>query len=149
MKWHESYTKWPLPWNKTVELLSTQLNTPVLFVSPPGLYWSSGLQQFVYMLTEVCAARRFEFYMCAPNLRVEQDDLRPAALSVHAYLASISSLLQLTERSDNAQLTWGDAIHYDHGMRMVRLTFDQEGNRLLPEATQAEREHMRRYNWLF
>ena len=31
---------------------------------------------------------------------------------------------------------------------MELLTFNQEANRLLPETTQAEREHMRRYNWL-
>ena len=34
----------------------------------------NALQQFVYMLSEVCVARCFEFYMCAPNLRVGQDD---------------------------------------------------------------------------
>ena len=56
---------------------------------------------------------------------------------------------QSTERSGNTQLTWNDANHYDYGMRMGRLTLDQEGNRFLPEATRAEREHMRRYNWLF
>ena len=43
---------------KTVELLSTLLNLPAPFVSSPGmLYWGSALQQFVYMITEVCAAR--------------------------------------------------------------------------------------------
>ena len=31
---------------------------------------------------------------------------------------------------------------------MVRLTFDEEGNCLLPEATLQERENMRRYIWL-
>ena len=55
--------------------------------------------------------------------------------------------VQSTERSGNAQLTFDDAIHYNHGMRMERPLFDQ-GKRLLPEATQAEHEHMRRYNWL-
>ena len=39
---------------KTVERLRTQLNTPALFVSPPGMwYWGRALQQFVYMLSEV------------------------------------------------------------------------------------------------
>ena len=131
---------------RTHQLLRAQLNTPALFVSPTGmLYWGSAFQQFKYMLTEVCAARRIEFYMCAPNLRVGQDDLRPSALSVHAYLAAISRLLQTLERSGNAQLTWDDAINYYQGMR---LTSDQEGTRLLPDATLAERENMRRYNWL-
>ena len=135
---------------KTMELLRRQQNTPVLFVSPPGmLYWSSALQQFEIMLAEVCAARRIELYMCAPNLRVGQDDLRPAALSSHAYSAAISPLLQSIERGGNAQLTWDDAIDYDRPhMRIGRLTFDQEGNRLLPEETLAKREHLRRFNWL-
>ena len=100
------------------------------------------------MLTEICLARDIEFYMCAPNLRVGQDDIRPAALSAHAYLAAISRLLQPAERGGNAQLTWDDAIDYDHGMRLGRLTFDEEGNSLLPESTHKERERMRRYNWL-
>ena len=75
-------------------------------------------------------------------------NLRPAALSVHAYLAAISRLLQTLERGVNAQLTWDDAIYYDHGMRLGKVTFDEEGNHLLPEATLAEREKIRTYNWL-
>ena len=105
---------------RTAELLCTQLNTPVLFVSPPSmLYWRSAFQQFVYMLSEVCLARNIDFFVCAPNLRVGQDDLSPAALSVlHAFLAAISRLLQTLERNGNAQFTWDDAINYDHGMRL-------------------------------
>ena len=83
----------------TTELLRTQLNTPVLFVSPPGmLYWGSAIRQFVYMLT---GARRTDFFMCAPKLRVGLDDMRTAALSVQAYLAAISRLLQTLERGGN------------------------------------------------
>ena len=100
------------------------------------------------MLTEVCSARSIEFYLCAPNLRVGKADLRPAAVSVHAYLAAISRLLQPVERGGNAQLTWDDAIYYDHGMRLGTLTFDETGNRTSPEATITERENMRRYIWL-
>ena len=62
--------------------------------------------------------------MCATNLRVGHNDLRPAALSAHAYFAAISRLLQLPERSGNAELTWDDAIRYDPGMRMGRQRFD-------------------------
>ena len=100
------------------------------------------------MLTKICSARNIEFYLCAPNLRVGKDDLRPAAVSVHAYLAVISRLLQPVERSGNAQLTWDDAIYFDHGMRLGTLTFDETGKRIGSEATLAERENMRRYNWL-
>ena len=97
---------------RTAELLRTQLNTSVLFVSPPGmLYWGSAFQQIVYMLSELCLASNIDFFICAPNLRVGQDDSGPAALSVHADLAAISRLLQTLERNDNAHLTWDDAIN--------------------------------------
>ena len=134
---------------RAAELLRTNLKVPALFVSPPGLLcWGGMFQQFVYMLTEVCSARGIEFYLCAPNLRVGKADLRPAAVSVHAYLAAISRLLQPVERGGNAQLTWDDAKYYDHEMRLGTLIFDETGNRTCPEATVAERENMRRYNWL-
>ena len=71
--------------------------------------------------------------MCAPNLFKGDYDLR---------------LDLRPPNNGKAQLTWDDAINFDHGLRMGHLTFDREGNRLLPEATHAEREHMRRYNWL-
>ena len=134
---------------RAAELLRTQLKVPALFVSPPGMLYCGGMfQQFVYMLAAVCSARSIEFYFCAPNLRVGKADLRPAAVSVHAYLAAISRLLQPVERGGNAQLTWDDAIYYDHGMRLGTLTFDETGNRTSAEATITERENMRRYNWL-
>ena len=134
---------------RTAEKLRTQLGVPSLFVSPPGmLYWGGMFQQFVYMLSEVCQAHSIRFYLCAPNLRVSKTDLGPAALSAHAYLAAISRLLQPVEKGGNAQLTWDDAVFYDHGMRLGTLTFDENGNRTRPEATLKERENMRRYNWL-
>ena len=134
---------------RTAELLRTHLKVPALFVSPPGmLYWGGKFQQFVYMLTEICSARNVEFYLCAPNLRVGKADLRPAAVSVHAYLAAISRLLQPVERGGNSQLTWADAIYYDHGMRLGTLTFDATGKLISAEANITEHENMRRYNWL-
>ena len=134
---------------RTAEKFRTQLGVPSMFGSPPGmLYWGGMFQQFVYMLSEVYKARGIEFYLCAPNLRVDKMDLRPAALSAHAYLAAISRLLQPVEKGGNAQLTWDDAIYCDHGMRLGTLTFDENGNRTHPEATLKERENMRRYNWL-
>ena len=81
-------------------------------------------------------------------MRVGKADLRLAAVAVHAYLAAISPLLQPVEPGGNAQLTWDDVIYYDHGMPLGTLTFDETGNRTSPEATVAERENMRRYNWL-
>ena len=134
---------------RTGELLRTDLKVPAMFVSPPGmLYWGGMFQQFVYMLTEICSARNIEFYLCAPNLRVGKDNVRPAAVSVHAYLAVISRLLQPVERGGNAQQMWDDAIYFDHGMLLGTLTFDETEKRIGSEATIAERENMRRYNWL-
>ena len=52
------------------------------------------------------------------------------------------------EKNRIAHLTWDDVINYDHGMRLGRFTFDEEGNRLLPDATLTERAITRRYNWL-
>ena len=112
------------------------------------LYWGGMFQRFVYMLTEVYSARSIEIFLCAPNLRVGKADLRPAAVSLHAYLAAILRLLQPVARGGNAQLTWDDATNYDHGMRLGTLTFDETGNRTSPEATITERENMRKYNWL-
>ena len=129
---------------RTAELLRTQLNSPAILVSPPDLMsWGCALQQFVFMLTEVCSVRQIDFFICASNLRVGMDDLRPAAHSARAYLAATSCLLQTTELSGNAQLTWDAAILYDHGMQIDCLTFDHEGHRLLRDATLAERARMR------
>ena len=72
----------------------------------------------------------------------------PVVQSSYAYLAANSRVLQATEPTGNAQLMWDDAIYYDQGMRMVRLTFDKEGQQLLPDASVAERENIRRHNWL-
>ena len=131
------------------EILRGQLGASALFVSPPGfLYWERNLQNFVYLLLEVGKARRIDFAICAPNLRIGAGDLRPAALSYLAYITSISNVVQSVERYGNSQLTIDVAIFYDHGMRMGRLTFDQQGRRLTREATATAREAVRRHNWL-
>ena len=57
-------------------------------------------------------------------------------------------VVQSVERYGNSQLTIDDAVFYDHGMRMGRLTFDQQCRRLTREATATEREAVRRHNWL-
>ena len=71
-------------------ILRGRLGALALFVSPPGfMYWQQSLQQFVYILLEVCKARRIEFAICAPNLRVDREDLRPHAFSYPAFFAVI------------------------------------------------------------
>ena len=131
------------------EILRGRLGALALFVSPPGfMYWPQSLQQFVYVLLEVCKARRIEFALCAPNLRVDRGDLRPDALSYPAFFAAISRVLIAVEHSGNAQLTIDDAVFFDHGMRMGRMAFDLDGNRVMRESNVTEREAVRRYNWL-
>ena len=130
-------------------ILRGRLGALALFVSPPGfMYWRQSLQQFVYILLEVCKARRIEFAICAPNLRVERGDLRPDVLSYPASFAAISRVLIAVERSGNAQLTIDDAVLFDYGMRMGRMAFDLDGNRVMRESNVTEREAVRRYNWL-
>ena len=130
-------------------ILRGRLGALALFVSPPGfMYWPRSLQQFVYILLEVCKARRVEFAICAPNLRVDREDLRSDTLSYPAFFAAASRVLVAIERSGNAQLTIDDAILYDHGMRMGRMAFDLDGNRIARESNVTEREAVRRYNWL-
>ena len=80
--------------------LRGRLGALALFVSPPGfMYWPRSLQQFVYILLEVCKARRVEFAICAPNLRVDREDLRPDTLSYPAFFAAVSRALVAIERS--------------------------------------------------
>ena len=130
-------------------ILRGRLGALALFVSPPGfMYWPQSLQQFVYILLEVCKARRIEFAICAPNLRVDRGDLRPDALSYPAFFAVISRVLIAVEHSGNAQLTIDDAVLFDHGMRMGRMAFDLDGNCVMRESNVTEREAVRRYNWL-
>ena len=130
-------------------ILRGRLGALALFASPPGfMYWQRSLQQFVYILSEVCKARRIEFAICAPNLRVDRGDLRPDALSYPAFFAAVSRVLIAVERSGNAQLTIDDAILFDHGMCMGRMAFDLDGNRVMRASNMSEREAVRRYNWL-
>ena len=132
-------------------ILRGRLGAIALFVSPPGfMYWKQSLQQFVYILQgdQVCKARRTDFAVCAPNLRVDHGDLRPDVLSYPAFFAAISRVLIAVERSGNAQLTIDDAVLFDHGMCMGRMAFDLDGNRVMRESNVTEREAVRRHNWL-
>ena len=112
------------------------------------MYWQQSLQQFVYILLEVCKARRIDFAICAPNLRVDHGDLRPDALSYPAFFAAISRVLIAVERSGNAQLTIDDAVLFEKGMCMGRMAFDLDGNRVMRESNVSERDAVRRHNWL-
>ena len=91
-----------------IEILRGRIRLSALFISPLGLmYWERILKRFVYMLMEVCKARRIDFAIYAPNLLVGCGDLRPAALSYHRYFVVVSRVLQSIDRYGNAQLTPG------------------------------------------
>ena len=64
------------------------------------------------------------------------------------YIASISKVLQSVEKTVNSQLTIDDAIYFDHGTRMALLVFDEEGERRIPEPSEAECEAIRIHNWV-
>ena len=64
------------------------------------------------------------------------------------YIASISKVLQSVEKTGNSQLTIDDAIYFDYGTRMALLMFNDEGERRLPEPSEAECEAIRVHNWM-
>ena len=78
-------------------ILRGRLEALALFVSPPGfMYWPRSLQQFVYILLEVCKARRVEFAICAPNLRPLSSPprKRTAAKSWYSWTLILNVLLK-------------------------------------------------------
>ena len=79
---------------------------------------------------------------------MDRGDLRPDALFYPAFFAAISRVLIAVERLGNAQLTIDDAVLFDHGMRMGRMAYDLDGNRVMRESNVTERKAVRRYNWL-
>ena len=85
--------------------------------------------------------------ICAPNMGICSRDLRPSWLSYMGYIASVSKVLQLVEKTGNSQLTINDAIYFDHGTRMALLLFNEEGERRIPEPSEAECEAIRVHNW--
>ena len=79
-------------------------------------------------------------------MRVSGRDFRPSWLSYMGYIASVSKILQSVETTGNSQLTLDDAIHFDHGTRMALLMVNAEGERRIPEPTNAECEAIRLHN---
>ena len=86
--------------------------------------------------------------ICAPNMRISGRDLRPSWLSYMGYIASVSKALQSVEKTKNSQLTIDDAIYFNHGTRMALLMFEEEGERRIPEPSDAECEAIRVHNWM-
>ena len=134
---------------KAQNILKNKLKVPVIFVTPPGFcQWHSALQRFIYLVTEICQCREIDFAICAPNMRISSGDLRPSWLFYMGYIASLSKVLQSVEKTGNSQLTIDDAIYFDHGSRMALLMFNDEGERRLPEPSEAECEAIRIHNWM-
>ena len=77
-----------------------RIGVSTLFVSPPGfMYWERNFHRFVYLLFE---DQSHELCHFRTKLRVNDEDLRPAALSYHRYLTTASGILQSVEH----HLTW-------------------------------------------
>ena len=131
MQWRQQSRSFGVSW----VLLHSSFRPQVSCISPGFATRERNFQKFVYLLMEVCKARRIDFIICAPNLRVPT-----SSCTYLAYMASISEVVQSLERYGNSQLTKDDAIFYDPGMSMSRLTFDQQGRRLTREATATEGE---------
>ena len=72
----------------------------------------------------------------------------PTWLSQMGFTAAVSRILQSVETTGHAQLTWDDAIYFDHCTRMAMLMFDEHGARLLPEPSRKQCDAVRMYNWI-
>ena len=79
-------------------------------------------------------------------MRISSGDLCPSWLSYMRFIASLSKVLQSVEKTSNSQLTIDDAIYFDHGTRMALLVFNEEGERRIPQPSEAECEAIRVHN---
>ena len=86
-------------------------NTGTVFVSPPGyIYLPRALQQFLYLVLEASYGRDLQFYIVAPNLRINVTTWRPCEASYPAFLAERSKALQgYTGYRGNSQLLADEA----------------------------------------
>ena len=119
-------------------------NTGTVFVSPPGyMYLPRALQQFLYLVLEASYARDLQFYIVAPNLRINVTTWRPCEASSPAFLAEISKALQgYTGYRGNSQLIVEEATAYDYGMQMSIKSLDENDVRKVNDPNEMERKHL-------
>ena len=98
------------------------------------------------MMTEICQNRNVDFATCAPNLRIDINNLRQTWLSQMGHIAASSRICQAVETTGNSQLIWDDAIYFDHGTRMGLLMFDEVVETMLPEPSIEECQAVRMQN---
>ena len=79
--------------------------------------------------------------ICAPNKRVDNNDLRP---SWFCYLSNLAAILGRC--TGNAQLTQDQTLYVDLGTRLALLMLDHESERKLPEPSPDDCETVRMHN---
>ena len=119
-------------------------NTGTVFVSPPGyMCLPRALQQFLYLVLVASYARDLQFYIVAPNLRINVTTWRPCEASSPAFLAEISKALQgYTGYRGNSQLIVEEATAYDYGMQMSIKSLDENDVRKVNDPNEMERKHL-------
>ena len=113
----------------------------LVFATPPGyVYWPYALQLFARAAITLAEMYGRKIVMPAPNLQIDQGTLRPADVSVPAYLAGLSKLLLGVTKRENFQLTTDDAMCWDYGTNMAdKLAEASRSGQIPPEAAQAGR----------
>ena len=119
-------------------------NTATVFVSPPGyIHLPRALQQFLYLVLEAAYARDLQFYIVAPNLRINVTTWRPCEASYPAFLAEVSKAIQaFTGYRGNSQLIVDEATAYDYGMQMSIRSLDENGVRKVFDPNENQRKHL-------
>ena len=118
--------------------------TGTVLMSPPGIiYPPRPIPQFLYLVLEAAYARDLNFYIVAPNLRVNVTTWRPYEASNPAFLAEVSKAPQAyTGYKGNSQLLVDEATAYDYGKQMAHRSLDEQGVRQVHDPNTQEREHL-------
>ena len=91
----------------------------LFLTAPPGYEsWPLGLRLFVRTLVHTLRVYDVEMILPAPGLRICKNTLRPADLTVPAFFAGLSKLLNGALSGRNTQLTTDDAMAWDYGTAM-------------------------------
>ena len=89
----------------------------LFLTAPPGFEsWPLGLRLFVRTLIHTLRVYNVEMLLPAPA--VEKNTLRPADLTLPAFFAGLSKLLNRALSGRNTQLTTDDAMAWDYGTAM-------------------------------
>ena len=123
--------------------------TATVFTSPPGyMYLPRPIQQFLYLVLEAAYARDLNFYIVAPNLRINVTKWRPCEAPYPAYLTEVSNALHgYTGYKEISQLLVDEATAYDYGMQMSHRSLDDQGVGQVNDPNEKERKHLVKNLW--